>query len=585
MSSVRSWSLDPAKTRIYSTHVLAEAPRLLGLLDREPSSVTFGSFDREHWAWKFRDFPITMLQAGVYTLALLWRLPLPGSPFFASPRLITWLEGAIEATCRRQRRNGSFDSVAPYTQDHGVSLAMAYLLLETRAAAAEGLSAAVREMMLQTAHDAARFGLRSAEDHAFISNHQALFALAFQRVHQETGDSVFGERAEELIRSILAHQSNDGWYLEYGGCDPGYESLGLSYLARYWQLARSADLLESLMRSVEFFAHAVHPDGSAGGEYGSRCTALYVPDGFEILATESPVARAVCEHMRSRLDRGNVVTPSTADGHNLVILAQAYLMACLESRTDRAVLHVDYRLPCDVQRGGERFDWLTTWGTDRYYAVIGTGAGGATRVFDRVTETLAYEDAGYLVQEGGRSWISRSVDHGGDVARTEDGDGLSFSACFAELKQTTVTPWKLIVLRVLNYSLFRSLKLGGLVRRFIVGKLITGERSGPFRLERRMRFHADAVEISDTLSASPGRAVQKIMHLRSITPRHMGSARYFRASDLVPVPSIDATGAAESLRREGVAKAGILIQPGRAGAELAEPTQDGETTEAPSADN
>ena len=28
----------------------------------------------------------------------------------------------------------------------------------------------------------------------------------------------------------------------------------------------------------------MHPDGSAGGEYGSRCTALYVPDGFEILA-------------------------------------------------------------------------------------------------------------------------------------------------------------------------------------------------------------------------------------------------------------------------------------------------------------
>ena len=37
---------------------------------------------------------------------------------------------------------------------------------------------------------------------------------------------------------------------------------------------------------MEFLAHAVHPDGSVGGVYGSRHTHLYVPGGLERLARQ-----------------------------------------------------------------------------------------------------------------------------------------------------------------------------------------------------------------------------------------------------------------------------------------------------------
>jgi hypothetical protein len=60
-------------TAAYLPHVLAEVPRLLSQMDREPSSPGAGSFDRDWWAWKFRDGPITMLQAGLLPLATLWR--------------------------------------------------------------------------------------------------------------------------------------------------------------------------------------------------------------------------------------------------------------------------------------------------------------------------------------------------------------------------------------------------------------------------------------------------------------------------------------------------------------------------------
>ena len=83
------------------------------------------------------------------------------------------------------------------------------------------------------------------------------------------------------------------WPLEYDGFDPGYETLGIQYLARYWEKTRDARVLASLRRAVAFFAHAVHPDGSVGGAYGSRHTRLYFPAGFEILAGEIPEAASV----------------------------------------------------------------------------------------------------------------------------------------------------------------------------------------------------------------------------------------------------------------------------------------------------
>ena len=68
---------DQNKLDIYAPEVVTQIPRLLSSLDREPASQSYGSFDREHWGWKFRDFPITMLQAALYPLALLYRFPFP----------------------------------------------------------------------------------------------------------------------------------------------------------------------------------------------------------------------------------------------------------------------------------------------------------------------------------------------------------------------------------------------------------------------------------------------------------------------------------------------------------------------------
>lgn len=547
-----------AQQNAYSELVFAHAPRLLGQLDREPHSASYGSFDREHWGWKFADFPIGMLQTGLLPLAILWRAALPGNPHHNRARIHCWIEGALRATMARQLPNGAFDSVGPNTQDHGTTLATAYALTETGRLLGTALAPDLRECLPQVTRRACDFAGRSHENYAFISNHHALFALAWWNASELLGESQFRQSAGDVLKGILRHQSVEGWYEEYGGCDPGYESLGIHYLALYWQRTGDRELLESLRRSVRFFWHFVHPDGSIGGVYGSRHTSLYFPGGFEILAGEIPEAAAVAEFMRGRLHLGNVVTPATTDAHNLAPLMSSYLTAAM-AYAPRATAPPP--LPCQTMQGVHHFSdsGLTVVATPAYYAVASARKGGVCRIFDRRTHTIAYEDAGYLVQSGSRRWASQMLGRGHSTART-DSCALACEAQFAAYEQPMPTPLRFVILRLLNLTLFRSVTLGALIRKWFIRLLITGRRLGPLRLRRRLTFDQHAVTIHDGIELDRPMAVDRVALPRALTGIHMGSAKYFHPSELVETPQAPVEYMAQALNRTGRAECRFTLK-------------------------
>lgn len=529
---------------VYSVQALAQLPRLLGLLDREAFSASAGSFDRSHWSWKFRDFPLTMLQTGITPLAMAWRFSFPGSPYTGNPQLLAWIVSGMERTLKLQHQDGAFDSVGPNTRDHGVTLAMVHCLAGASRLLGDALPSALRERLERSLRRACAFSARSGEDYAFISNHQALFAAAWLEAAEHTGDAGYRRRADEVLARILREQSPDGWYREYGGPDPGYESLGIHYLAKCWQRTRSAELLASLRRSIEFFAHCVHPDGSVGGVYGSRHTQLYFPSGFEMLAAELPMAAAVAKFIRARLERGNVLTPAASDAENLVPLLASYLDAALVSGPESTGPAA--ALPCETLAGSRRFSdsGIAVMGAPGYYAVASGAKGGVCRIFSKHSERVAYEDAGYLASAAGRLWTSQRLGQSGGAGEGE----LLCTAQFSEVRQELPTAWKFVLLRLLNLTLFRSLRLGAWLRRRIIARLITSAHPGPLKLERRIRFDADGVAFEDRITLSRPVAIERLELARSFTAIHMGSAKYFHPSELVDTPLPDTSTMAKALR-------------------------------------
>ncbi|MEO6444508.1 MAG: hypothetical protein ABIZ91_05035 [Gemmatimonadaceae bacterium] len=511
--------------------LLQMAPRLLGLLDRERLSPTRGSFDRVHWAWKFRDFPLTMWQSSMMTLATLYRTAHPGNIYAARAPLAEWIRDAVSASLDRQHRNGAFDSFTPYSQDHGVTLAMVLSLATTARTLGDELPDAMRDRLHESVRRACRFAAHSDEDYAFINNHQAAFALAYLRAGRLLGDGALVARSEAVIETILRHQSPDGWFEEYRGPDPGYETFGLTYLALYEAERPTAALQAALARSVHFLSHCVHPDGSIGGNYGSRHTSQYAPGGLELLASRIPMAGAIADYVGQRMPGGNVVVPLRCDDDNLPLLTFSYAVAATmaTARASGGPL-----LPCQRSDVLTRFDdsRIVVAATQRYFAVGNLSKGGVLRVFDREREELAYEDSGFALATAEGQWVSHHL------GESEPGalDTLSrptVVAHFAALKHEVLTPVKFLVLRILNLTVFRSVRLGALVRRMIIARLITGRQRGPWTLRRALSFEGDRIIVEDEVVPQDDLRVTFASLERSLLPMHMGSAKYFHASELI----------------------------------------------------
>lgn len=523
----------------YWRTLLGVAPRLLGLLDRERRSPTHGSFDRVNWAWKFRDFPLTMWQASMMPLASLYRTEHPANPYRGSARLAEWLGGAITHTLGRQHRNGAFDSVTPFSQDHGVTLAMVLTLCTTVEELGDTLPMDVRDRTQDAVARACRFAATSDEDYAFINNHQAAFALAYLRAARFVGDAALAHRGHAVIDRILAHQSVDGWFEEYGGPDPGYETFGLTYLALAQRESARDDVTRALERSVDFLSHCIHPDGSVGGVYGSRNTGQFAPGGLECLAHTLPMAQAVADFVGARLPTGNVVTPEHCDDDNLPLLTFSYAVAATVAQERRVP---SPPLPCQRDDVLTRFDGsgVVVAATQRYYAVTNLSKGGVVRVFDRASRALAYEDAGYVIESEGRDWSTQLLGESVPMA-TAAARAVSVTTRFSRVRRDSLTPAKFLVLRILNLTLFRSVKLGALMRRMIIARLITGRERGGWILRREITFEAAGVRIRDEVAPDGGGVVTFVALERSLLPIHMGSAKYFHANELadLALPALD----------------------------------------------
>lgn len=549
-----------SRAGVYRRLALAALPRFLGTLDREPWSPTSGSFDRDHWGWQFRDFPVTMLQAGVVPLAAVWSGAWAGNPYARSERLRDWIVSALEATLRRQHRNGAFDSVAPFTQDHGVTLQMAHAFATTLNALGDAIPDALRSRLRDAVALACRFALRSDEDYAFISNHRALFALAWLRAGRLLDDAAMIARAEHEVRAIVARQSREGWYAEYGGADPGYQSLGMAYLAQVHREHPLDDLGASLQRAVAWMSFFVHPDGGLGGTYGSRLTSLWFPSGFELLSATNPLAGAVAGAAAHGILRAAVVTPDTSDAHNLPPLLQSYLVAAdvAAARPDDGAVQ---SLPREELRGTRYFDeaGMVVAGSDRYYAVVNLRRGGVGVIHARASGGLVWEDAGYVATSAGDTYSS-ALDTASNVTQGSQPGTFSLETRFTGANREVLTPGRFLLLRLANLTLFRSVALGAAIRRMIIGRLITQRRNGPLLLRRVISFGDDHVKVRDELRGDGRGSVEQLARTRSFAPFHMGSSRYFHDKDLTVIPGSEDRLDAAVLRTAGKLACGHVIR-------------------------
>jgi len=512
---------------VYERDIHAVLPRVLALFDENPISRTRGLGDRLYWSWKLIDYANATPQGLIHGLALL---AVSGKLPWGIKRaaIVARIDAAIEATRQQCAADGSLVEAFPNEKSFCVTALIAFDILCAADALADDVDAATLARWRGVVAPMIAFLVAHDETHALISNHLATAAAALSRWtdHFEDGNARQGMR--EILDIILKHQSDEGWFTEYDGADPGYETLGLGYLADIFMRHPSDELRAALERSLRFLTYAAHPDGSFGGVYGSRNTRFIYPAALEQLAGEFPAAAALAEFARQSIGDRSAPTLSTMDDPNLAPMFNSYCRAfcCAPAKalgaTEALPHHSNEPWRKTFAGAGLHID------NDRtHYTVISTLKGGVVYHFGKEGRTPKSRiDTGVAVDIGGRIFTTQAPSRDNKIQI--DADGLVVESEFVAAISEQQTPYKMIVLRVLSLTVFRSSTLLEIIKRMLVRRLITNKSSAGIRNRRTIVFGPDPV-ITDELPESGN--IRRIATDRPFRSIHMASSGYWQIGD------------------------------------------------------
>lgn len=491
----------------YLAAALPLLPRLWSNIDRNPYRPTYGCLDRQFWHYRTASFPSEMYQEGVLPMALVFAHRLPGNRWYGDERLRELAIAGLKFAARSCHRDGSCDDYYPFERALG--------------AAVFSLAACTEAYRLLRLEDAevvefferrARWLMRHDES-GRLANHQALAALALERVAMITGDRVCHDAALERIAKVLSWQHDEGWYEEYGGADPGYQTVTIDCLAKWQRMTGCRRTARSLRKGVEFARRFLHPDGSYAGEYGSRGTHHFYPHGMELLAERNPAAADLADGFLKALGSGRQACfdDDRLFAHRLGNLIEAWIDWAPQrpAAEETPAASADY-LPgaqmLVVRRPGQQ-------------TIVSAARGGVFKHF--ADGDLACTDAGLIVQlEDGRIAVSQQHQMQRSVAwAVEAADGTPVAAASTAIIEAdasnnaqppihaawadgtlrftvagplhvarweTATPIKQAVFHLGMVTVGRWCR--GLIRRLLQRRLITGRRDVPIRLTRQFEF-------------------------------------------------------------------------------------------------
>ena len=270
-----------------------QLPRVLTQLDRDLDSPTAGCFDRNHWHYKIRDYPSSILQQGAFLLEGMRRGDLGASLQLDEEKITDWTVAAVQALGRQVDRAGGVDEYYPYERSYPAAAfglhAAAVILRGWQTDAPELLDRIDFTPLARLAkHLSGRFEGKA-------SNQQAIGLAALAVATHIPALHVSRERVEGIADRFFALQHNEGWFDEYGGPDLGYLAVTLDALADLEDATGDPRAARAVDRAVDFFAAVIGTDGAVPGTLNSRNTDYVVPYGLTRAAARNATAAWLLE--------------------------------------------------------------------------------------------------------------------------------------------------------------------------------------------------------------------------------------------------------------------------------------------------
>ncbi len=530
---------------------------LLSEQNRDPYALTYGCFDRRYWGWKLVDYPEATYQRNVYPLAWLARQVKTSQPEYAQVLNHAAISGLLYAV-KIQHRDGSFDQAFPNEHSFGATAFLLDSLIKAYQLVRWEVTAADQTTLERCLYRAGEFLCCHDEKHGFIANHLAGAALALYEAANYFNEMKFEDRANSLLKRVLENQSEEGWFTEYDGADPGYQTLCLYYLAQVYALRSGEELKDALGKSLNFLAWFVHPDGTFGGEYGSRRTAVYYPGGIALLGQIFPLALSMTRFMSGSISEGKTITLEDVDIGNMAPLL-SNMISLLNAETNNEERSLPL-LPWQIENAQGDFPKAGLYARryQQYYTIVGASNGGVIKVFDVAKRLILWNDSGFIGQPSkGEYLTTQMTDLGRSAILTPD--ALEIQTPFYVAGRELPTPFRFVLLRLLNLTVMSSLWLGNLIKSILVNMLITQKRAAPLQLTRRIEFTSGFVTISDKIQVNGKIKLKRLEYGNPHVAIHMASAGYFEGAQMDTNPSLPRRLDVSRLQSTGEIQAEVVV--------------------------
>ena len=494
--------------KLYLDYALSRIPRLLGSVDRNKLSNTYGCFDRNFWHYRVTDICGGIYQCGVLPLAIIYKHKLPGNQFYNQNRIKELVYAGIKYTSQILNKEGCADEYYPYERAYGTTAFLLYAFTESMILFEDKKFNSLFEKMAKW--------LIKNEDSGKIANHLAVSSMALFNVSILTKKEIYKEESKKRIKEMLTLQSDEGWFLEYHGCDAGYLTLSINFLAKYYQKTKDENVIPYLNKAIEFSSNFIHPDGSYGGEYGSRGTYHFFPDGFEICGQFNQLSTQISDqYLQGLQNKKNLFNDDDRGMHHIVYdYLQAYLNFN-ENRTDKL-----------IRKDFERYypqAKLYIAQKGNYYFITAINKGGVFKLFNK--NKLIYSDAG-LIAKNKHILMSQIVNNN----PVEINETIKIKGSFSTVSNPILDTKKFIAFRILLLTLFRFQTLSKILKQILTKKLILKNSKYPLYFSREFKLTKEGLEIKDSIKGKV--KLNKLYIGSDHTGIYVASSRYYQESVL-----------------------------------------------------
>ncbi len=498
----------------YLDAAMREIPRLLGMMDKNPLSTTYGCFDREFWHYATTDMPSARKQEAVLSLALLYKLKHSKNPYYNSEKILQFIKASLNYWSKIQEKNNSFNEWYPKESSFVASSFSLYAITETM------LILNIDDLKLKQSVFKTAEWISSRKEKR-VMNQETGSALALYNSFLVTGEKRFKKAAESKIDLICKNQNKEGWFVEYGGVDIGYLSLAIDYLAKLYKKTKIKKILNALEKACGFLSYFIHPDFTFGGIYGSRNTEYLIPHGFEILSGTNKDALLISSAIKESLTR-KVTFPNSLDDRYLCQILYTWIQAYIDfSNKISREWHFKKKFSKIFSEAG-----IYILSNDNFYMIINYKKAGVFRLFLK-KQKKQLVDSGIFIELKGKklqsSWFGNS--------KSEIQESLIIiRGNFVKYKNNKTNPLKYALLRVFQYTFGRSEKISLYVKEKLRDFLITKNKKQNHFFERKIRIADDEIEVEDKVNIkSPSYSLLIGDKIENI---YVPSSNYFDVSDL-----------------------------------------------------